>query len=441
MTMIILGLGNTGLSCARFFSREKIPFQIIDTRENPPSLSQFKLEFPDTPCFLGNFYESILEKASEIILSPGLALPDSVLKKIQEKKINIIGDIELFVRQAKAPIIAITGSNAKGTVTTLVGNMLSAANRKGLVGGNIGVPALDLLTNPPPEFYVLELSSFQLETTQSLKAHAATVLNISPDHLDRHLTLENYISSKQRIYKNCKTAIYNGDDMATIPHYSVSKKITFGASSEFDFHLLSEKNEIYLAEHHEKLLPVIELKISGKHNWLNALAALALASTMDLPRQAKLTALQTFSGLPHRCQWLGNLNGVHWYDDSKGTNIGSTLAAIQGLGTTTSGKIILIAGGVGKGADFELLKEPVLSHVKTLLLLGQDAPLIADALKGCCEIIHVRDLEEASRVAFKISKSGDIVLLSPACASLDMFKDYHHRGEVFARCFRALRGT
>ncbi|MBI5447870.1 MAG: UDP-N-acetylmuramoyl-L-alanine--D-glutamate ligase [Gammaproteobacteria bacterium] len=439
---IILGLGVTGFSCAKYFAREGIAFEIVDTRPHPPLLSEFSAQFPTVPVHLGGLYETVLKQADEIILSPGISphLPELVALKNQG--LSIIGDVELFARVARAPIIVITGSNAKGTVTTLVSEMIKQAGQAVLVGGNIGTPCLDLLSAPVPKVYVLELSSFQLESTHSLHPYAATILNISADHLDRHGNMANYIAAKQGIYSHCQYAVYNSDDKATYPTCLTDsfKHITFGLMSPHaDFHLLTENDQTYLAHHQQKLLSTRDLKILGTHNWANALAALALGSTLSLPLDAMRAALLSFSGLPHRCQWIGEWDHIPWYDDSKGTNVGASLAAIQGLGPTLSGKIVLIAGGMGKGADFTLMQEALSNYVKTAILFGQDAPLLAQAFKTHTDIIRVTSLAEAVLAAKNSATQGDIVLLSPACASLDMFKDYHHRGEMFVATFNELR--
>ncbi len=436
---IIIGLGITGLSCARYFTRKQTPFQVVDTRPTPPLLAEFKQSFSSIPLHLGGLHENLLAQADEIIISPGISPTLPALQRLRAQGVSIIGDVELFAREATAPIIAITGSNAKGTVTTLVGNMIKAAGHTALVGGNIGTPCLDLLLAPTPDVYVLELSSFQLETTFSLHTQAATILNISPDHLDRHGTLENYIAAKQRIYTQCQYAIYNGDEVATHPITPCPHPLTFGLSSDrFSYHLMQKERDIFLAHKQTALMPVRDLKIRGKHNWANALAALALGSTLDLPVEAMCTALKTFCGLPHRCQWIGEINHVPWFDDSKGTNVGATLAAIEGLGPTLSGKIVLIAGGIGKGADFRILQTAVAQFVKTIILFGQDAPLLAQALQDHAPLIQVNTLMAAATAAKQQACTGDAVLLSPACASLDMFKDYNDRGEQFVTCFQAL---
>jgi len=437
---VIIGLGKTGLSCLHYLSKQNIPLIAFDTREQLPDIDDLRKQFPNVPIYLGALDEKIILQAQEIIISPGLSLEMPAIVKARTAGIPVIGDIELFARAVKAPVIGITGTNAKGTVTTLVGEMLKAAGKKVLVGGNIGTPALDLLAENIPEYYVLELSSFQLETTNSLKYAASTLLNISEDHLDRHGAMANYIAAKQLIYQRCQTAIYNRDDAATMPVTPVARKISFGLTKPAanEFGLLQSNNEYWLSFSEQLLLKVNELRVKGRHNWANALAALAIGYALNLPIPAMLQALRNFKGLPHRCEWVIEQDGVAWYDDSKGTNVGSTLAAIQGLGGTLSGKIILIAGGLGKGADFTQLRPAVTQYVHQLILLGQDAFFIEQALQNTVAMTHVKTLQEAVLYARQIARSGDAVLLSPACASWDMFRDYVQRGEMFQALVRNL---
>lgn len=443
---LIIGLGETGLSCARYFARLQQPFTVLDNRLNPPQLGPFKQEFPNVPLHLGPFDPRLFQHVQELIVSPGLDLSEPLLAAaIASNPVLPVGDIELFAQQACAPIIAITGTNAKGTVTTLVGDMIRAAQHKVEVGGNIGKAALDLLTAPTPDFYVLEISSFQLETVYSLKAKIATVLNITPDHLDRHKTLEAYTRIKQRIYHHCETAIWNRDDRRTQPHSKDSdpQRIAhFGlgkthASTEFSLTCLDKR--IYLTQGEQLLLPVAQLYIKGQHNWSNALAALTIGHAIQLPLAAMLNALRQFKGLPHRCQWIKEEKGIAWYNDSKATNVGATLAALQGLGPAISGKIILIAGGLGKGADFNLLSDAVAHYVKTVILIGQDAPLLKRALENSSLIQSASDLEQAVSLAQQTATPGDAVLLSPACASMDMFKNYAERGNLFTQLVQGNR--
>lgn len=439
MLYVILGLGVTGLSTAHYLHKKNLPFFVIDTRENPTNLPEFRTHFPKIEVLLGGLHLERLLSATHLILSPGLSPELPELLQARKQGIAILSDVELFAKEVSRPVIAITGSNAKGSVTTLVADMINASGKKALAGGNIGVGCLDLLKLPLPDVYVLELSSFQLETTYSLRAWAATILNISPDHLDRHGNMGNYIAAKQRIYQGAQNAIYNHDDQATVPLIKTPHTLSFGF--EGDFHLLDENGKTFLAHHQKKIIATSELKIFGKHNHLNALAAMALASTLNLPTDAIISALQGFTGLRHRCQWIGEYQGATWFDDSKGTNVGATQAALEGLGSTLDGKIVLIAGGLGKGADFSVLRPQVTQFVKTIILFGQDAPLLEDALGDivCCH--RVNNLQEAVNLAPTLSQSNDAVLLSPACASLDMFKDYHDRGEQFITFFKELPST
>ena len=440
---VIIGLGETGLSCARYFTRLNLPFMLLDSRLDPPKLSEFQKEFPHRVYHLGAFDLKHFQNCKELIVSPGVDLKEeNISTAIQQYNLKPLGDIELFAQQALAPIIAITGSNAKGTVTSLVGKMIDQAKLKVAVGGNIGKPVLDLLDEPIPDFYVLEISSFQLETTYNLHPKLASILNISPDHLDRHKTLTAYIQAKQRIYQNCEIALWNREDSSTYPNYQAKKIISFGLDSlksdskEFGLHVVNQKT--FLTEGNKILLPVEKIPIKGKHNWANALAALTIGRAIGLDLSAMLTALCQFKGLPHRCQWIKEHKGVTWYNDSKATNVGATLAALNGLGPAISGKIILIAGGLAKGADFSLLNDPIKRYVKNMILIGQDATLLKTALENSAAIDMAPDLAQAVKLAHHIAKQGDIVLLSPACASMDMFKNYEERGNVFSDLARGI---
>lgn len=433
---LIIGLGQTGLSCARYFHRKKVPFTLLDSRLNPPKLAEFQKEFPQTPYHLGPFHPAYFEACNELIMSPGIDLNEKNMRSIiNQYQLKPLGDIELFAQQARAAIIAITGSNAKGTVTSLVGDMIQQAKLKVAVGGNIGKPVLDLLDEPKPDFYVLEISSFQLATTYSLRPKLASILNISPDHLDRHKTLASYIQVKQRIYHACEIALWNREDLNTYPNSKIKKTISFGLdklksdSQGFCLQLINQK--IYLAEGNQILLPVEKMFIKGRHNWANALAALTIGQAIGLRTPEMLTVLCQFKGLPHRCQWIKEHEGVSWYNDSKATNVGATLAALNGFGPSISGKIVLIAGGLGKGADFSLLHDAVKHYVKKMILIGQDAPLLKGALAKSTSIETSTDLTQAVNLAHQTATPGDIVLLSPACASMDMFKNYEERGDIF----------
>lgn len=441
MLRIIVGLGKTGISCVKYFMQQDIPVAVVDTRENPPDLVELRKLYPHIPIILGGLSKRLLEQATEIVLSPGVSLQEPTLVECIEQGIPVIGDIELFARAAKAPTIAITGSNAKSTVTSLVGLMAEQAGLNVLVGGNIGTPALELLAQPIPDLYVLELSSFQLETTSSLQLAAATILNISEDHMDRYVSVDDYCAAKQRIYRHANMLIWNRDDVLSCPTLKTKKRhITFGLDTPTDneFGIIQDKEQYWLAQGTTKLLPVNKLLIKGRHNWSNALAALALGSAVGLSMNSMLKTLQIFPGLPHRCEWVAEKNAVQWYNDSKGTNVGSTIAAINGLGAQTRGKLILIAGGDGKGANFFDLQKPVNEYVRTAILIGKDAHRLGEVLLPATTVMFAQDLPSAVALAATEAEPGDIVLLSPACASWDMFRNYEHRGEVFIQAVKEL---
>jgi UDP-N-acetylmuramoylalanine--D-glutamate ligase len=358
--------------------------------------------------------------------------------KAAARGIPIVGDIELFVRAAKAPIAAITGTNGKSTVTTLVGLMANSAGRRALAGGNLGRPALELLDDPVPELYVLELSSFQLETTQSLRAAAAAVLNVTPDHMDRYATLEEYAAAKERIFQGCETAIVNMDDLAVrTMRYQPSRVLGFSLHADpgADYYVHMQGDDVILMRGRERLIAMSELKITGLHNAANALASLAMCEALDLSRPACLQALREFPGLPHRSRWVADINGVRFVDDSKGTNVGATLAAVAGM----PGSLVVIAGGQGKGQDFKPLAQAFRGKVRHVVLLGQDAKLLDAALQGVASTQFAKDMNEAVQLAANAARTGETVLLSPACASLDMFRDYGHRGDVFAAAVQGLQ--
>ena len=432
---IVVGLGKSGMSLVRFLANRGVSFAVADTRENPPELATLRREYPQVDVRCGELDVEFLCRADELYVSPGLALATPALQQAAARGVKLSGDIELFARYAKAPIIAITGSNAKSTVTTLVGEMAAAAGKRVAVGGNLGTPALDLLSDDI-ELYVMELSSFQLETTDQLGAEVATVLNISEDHMDRYSGLPAYHLAKHRVFRGARQVVVNRQDVLTRPLIGEGLPCwTFGLNKP-DFHgfgLREENGEKYLAFQFDNLMPVRELKIRGAHNQSNALAALALGHAVGLPMDSMLDSLRSFGGLEHRCQWLREREGVSYYDDSKATNVGAALAAIEGLGADIAGKLVLIAGGDGKGADFSGLRAPVAAHCRAVVLIGRDAELIANALGEGVALIRVATLNEAAQRCAEIAQAGDAVLLSPACASFDMFKNYEERGRLFAQ--------
>ena len=429
--VVIIGLGMTGLSCVDFFMARGVTPRVMDTRVAPPGLDKLP---ESVECHVGGLNDTWLLAADLIVASPGIALAHPSLSAAADAGVEIVGDIELFCREAQAPIIAITGSNGKSTVTSLVGEMAKAAGLDVGVGGNIGLPALMLL-DPERELYVLELSSFQLETTSSLRAVAATILNVTEDHMDRYpLGLQQYRAAKLRVYENARACIVNADDALTMPVRGADDRcISFGVDVG-DYHLNRQQGETWLRVKGEKVLNVKEMKISGQHNYSNALAALALADAAGLPRASSLKALTTFTGLAHRFQQVLEHNGVRWINDSKATNVGSTEAALNGL--QLDGTLYLLLGGDGKSADFTPLSRYLTGDNVRLYCFGRDGAQLA-ALRPDVAV-QTETMEQAMRQIAPQVVPGDMVLLSPACASLDQFKNFEQRGDVFARLAKEL---
>jgi UDP-N-acetylmuramoylalanine--D-glutamate ligase len=420
--VLVLGLGDTGVSVARWVEREGGKVRAADTRAAPPGKDRYRGELHTGP-----FTPGLLEDVDLVCISPGLSLSEPIVREAVQRKIPVVGDVELFAWQNTAPVLAVTGTNGKTTVTALTGHLLRTAGVDCEVAGNIAPPVLQALEKRknPPAAWVLELSSYQLETTSSLAPAAAAMLNLSEDHLDRYSSLDHYGAAKARILKGARVQILNRDDPRSLAMARPGAKlVTFGldAPRGEDFGLAGGK----LMRGRTEILAVDELAIRGSHNVANALAACALAATLG----AASTGLRTFKGLPHRLQLVATRRGVEWYDDSKGTNVGATVAALHGLGK----KAVLILGGEGKGQDFSPLASAVSAHASKVLLIGRDAPLIAEVVGG----EHCSSLERAVQRASEVARSGEAVLLSPACASFDMFRDYKHRGEAFAAAVRAL---
>lgn len=429
----VVGLGATGLSCARFLQAKGCSFSVMDTRDNAPNADAFAAEFPGVTLSLGGYDFQRLHQADVIVLSPGISPNTPEIQAEVKRGAKVIGDIELFALNVNAPVIGITGTNAKSTVTTLVGLMMEAAGYQTAVGGNLGLPALDLLSQATPaEVYVLELSSFQLETTASLKPKVAALLNITPDHLDRHDTLEAYQAAKHRVFLGATHAICNLDDPLTHTQTVPVTYFTMQTPAPGQFGLIQQSDGLHLAFGSTPLMPVKALPVIGKHYQANALAALAIGHAFGLPMEPMLHVLSTFQGLPHRCQWVRERAGVRWYNDSKGTNVGASQAAIEGLGAIIEGKLILIAGGVGKGADFGGMLACIQAYVRHVVLMGEAARDIAAVIQGHVPYTVVSSMEAAVNEADRLAKAGDCVLLSPACASFDMFQNYEHRGTVFS---------
>jgi len=436
---VVAGLGVTGLSVARHLNEMGERFVVLDSRTNPPCLAQLQSELPEVSLVLGELNDDAFLGADEVILSPGLSRQHPAVKTAVEAGIPVIGDIELFARCTSAPIVAITGSNGKSTVTTLVGEMFAEAGIDAAVGGNLGVPVLDLLA-PNVAYYVLELSSFQLESVLALNAEVATVLNISLDHMDRYQSLLDYHQAKHRIFIGARQVVTNRDDRLSAALVGDTvKQWSFGLDQpDFKgFGLRQHQGESWLYYQFEPLLAERELGMTGRHNTANALAALALGTAAGLPMDPMLAVLRRFEGLPHRCQRVATRNGVTYINDSKATNVGATLAAIAGL--RGADNLVLIAGGQGKGQDFAPLASALQGAVRQLILMGEDAAVIGDAVAGTVPVLFATGLDAAVKVAAQVAKSGDIVLLSPACASFDMFQGFADRGEQFVRAAEALQ--
>ncbi len=422
--VVIIGLGLTGLSCVDFFIARGVTPRVMDTRISPPGLDKLP---ESVERHTGSLNEDWLLAADLIIASPGIAVAHPALTRAADAGVEIVGDIELFCREAQAPIVAITGSNGKSTVTTLVGEMAKAAGVNVGVGGNIGLPALMLL-EPNRELYVLELSSFQLETTFSLKAAAATILNVTEDHMDRYpFGLQQYRAAKLRVYENAAVCVVNADDALTMPVRGADERcISFGVDVG-DYHLNHQQGDTWLRVKGEKILNTKEMKVVGRHNYTNALAALALADAVKLPRSSSLKALTTFTGLAHRFQLALERNGVRWINDSKATNVGSTEAALNGL--KVEGTLHLLLGGDGKSADFSSLAQYLQGSAIRLYCFGRDGAELAALRPDVAE--QTETMEEAMKLIASRVKAGDMVLLSPACASLDQFKNFEQRGDQF----------
>jgi len=437
---LVIGLGKTGFACANYLAQQGLQVVVADSRETPPYLSQLQQQWPKMLVSLGAFDANLCADAHSIVLSPGVPLAEPAIQAAIAQGVPVRSEIDLFSAAAKAPVIAITGSNAKSTVTSLVGHMAQAAGWKTAIGGNLGTPAVELLDDSV-ELYVMELSSFQLETTHDLRAEVACVLNISADHMDRYNNdLMAYHGAKHRIFQGCKQVVENADDQLTaalVPDYVTRRQFTLSKPDLKQYGICQQGTQDYLCCGFEKLIACAEVAMTGSHNMANALAALALGDSVGLPRQAMLTSLREFVGLAHRCELVAEQNGVIYINDSKGTNVGATVAAILGLGSTITGQVILLAGGVGKGADFADLSEPMAAYGKAAVVYGQDGDSIGDVLAMATNVIRAKDLVMALQQARALAQPGDLVLLSPACASFDAYSNFEKRGDHFRQLVEA----
>lgn len=438
---VVAGLGISGVAAVNFLHENGYRVAVTDSRETPPGHDQIPAEVQTS---FGQLDQELLLQAEEIIVSPGLDLKLPELQAAFAQQIPVVSEIQILRRATDKPIVAITGSNAKSTVTTLMGLMAQEAGKKVAVGGNLGRPALDLIKDDP-ELYILELSSFQLETTSNLNAAVAVVLNMSEDHLDRHGDMWGYHQAKHRIFQGVKKVVYNRDDSLTrplVPDVTPMQSFGLNAPDLNQYGILRDSDgSIWLARGRERLLKSSEMYIQGTHNVANALACLALGEAIGLPLESMLNTLKHFKGLEHRCEFVKEVNQVRYYNDSKGTNIGATLAAIDGLGAAIEaqqGKVAIILGGQGKGQDFTALKDSLAKYAKLAVLIGEDAHLIEQAITGTTTILHAATLKQAVELCQAQTQAHDVVLLSPACASFDMFKSYGDRGHQFVDCVNAL---
>ncbi len=433
---VIVGLGRTGVSCAAHLAARGHALRVTDTRTVPPGAAELARIAPDAVTAFGGFDARLLDGADQVVVSPGVSLREPLMVAARERGLDVVGDIELFAREAGGRTVGITGTNGKSTVTTLLGEMAQAAQVAVQVGGNIGRPALELIAGPPAELYVLELSSFQLETVRSLNLEAAVVLNLMPDHMDRYADLAEYGAAKARIFDHAATAVVNLDDGLACRMPPPGRR-TVGFSllrEDADYSLRILEGDPWLVAGAEPVLPLRELRIVGRHNAANALAAIALADAVGLSRAAVVGTLEHFPGLPHRTQWVAESAGLRWMDDSKATNAAATIAAVGGL----DGPLVIIGGGDGKGQDFAPLAESFRGKVRAAVLIGQDARALGAAIASACEVSYAGSMEEAVGLARHVARPGDTVMLSPACSSLDMFRDYAHRGEAFCEAVRGI---
>jgi UDP-N-acetylmuramoylalanine--D-glutamate ligase len=442
---LVVGLGDTGASCVRWLIEHDAEVRGTDTRPAPPHAGHLGEAFPEVKLALGGFDPADFEWADLVVVSPGVALATPEIEAAARAGKDIVGDVELFARAiagSRSKVIAITGSNGKSTVTSLAGHLCQAAGLDTVVAGNIGLPVLDALAEREidgraPDVWVLELSSFQLETTASLRPAAATVLNISEDHMDRYASLADYAAVKARVFSDGVQVLNRDDAMVMAMAKPAGRIETFGLDAGLtatDWGLVERDGRHWLAKGHERLFPVDELTIAGLHNAANALAALALCRAAGVKYEPMLAALKTFKGLAHRVEFVAEVAGRTFYDDSKGTNVGATAAALKGF----SQPVLLIAGGDGKGQDFAPLHEAV-ANARAVVQIGRDGPLVEAAIAGACPVVRAETLAEAVNKCYELSQPGDVVLLSPACASWDMFRNYAHRAEVFIAAVNSLK--
>jgi len=432
--LLVLGMGVTGRSVADWCARNGVAAVFADSREQPPGAEHILAALPDVEVRCGDLPNTVPDGVTEIVMSPGLPLDLPLLTAAAAQGIPIVSDIDLFFSECRQPVIGITGSNGKSTVTTLVGEMIKASGMRAVTGGNLGDAALDLLLLET-DVYVLELSSFQLERSGDLPLHAAVVLNLSADHLDHHGDMEGYGRAKARIYGNCRIAIVNRDEPAAARGAENCERqvgFTLSTPSPMDWGVIVRDDGQWIARGSYAVMPVASLQIAGRHNLANALAAFALADTLELPLDGLVAGAQVFPGLPHRMQRVASDDGIIWINDSKATNEAAAMASIESVFDVTDGRLVLIAGGDAKGAELTELAPCLEDKDVLVILLGKDRDLLLERLSGVCETLLAASMAEAVSLAATHASPGDVVLLAPACSSLDMFSNYMERGDVFA---------
>jgi UDP-N-acetylmuramoylalanine--D-glutamate ligase len=434
---LVYGLGSTGLSVARFLARNGLAARFVDSRDEPPGIDELKEICADAETVTGETPKKFLKKTSRLVVSPGIPDSNEYLQAARDAGVEIVSDIELFVQEAKAPFVAVTGSNGKSTVTTLLSLMCKAAGKNGLAGANLGVPALDLLAEDEPDFYLLELSSFQLQRTEHLPAKVAVLLNVSPDHLDWHASEGEYRKAKYRIFDQAEAAVVNRADDESEEYLPKGiHRVSFGLDEpEADqYGLVTDEGELFLARGDQLLLSVTDVAMVGAHNQANALAALAAGELIGLDMSSMLQVLNEFPGLPHRMQSAGRIGDVQYINDSKATNVGAAIASVESV----DGLVVLIAGGQGKGGDFDKLATSTCARLRAAVLIGEDAPLLEKAFEDLVPTEGAVDMPAAVVLAQDLAENGDTVLLAPACASFDQYKNYQARGEAFCHAVEAL---
>lgn len=427
---LVYGIGNTGLSIARYLQRNNINAVYADSRDDPPGLDALQEILPDAEIVLGKLKKKILKGIERLIVSPGIAESDMLLMAAREAGIDIVSDIELFVQEAAVDFVAVTGTNGKSTVTTLLALMCKSGGKRALAGANLGEPVLDLLAAEKADLFVLELSSFQLQRTRHLPAKVAVLLNISPDHLDWHASVAEYRAAKYRVFAEAISVVFNRDDPEVMEHIGKDvRQISFGSNAPEDGHygIITENGVDFLARGSKLLLACTELALLGTHNQANALAALAAGELIGIELPAMLQVLCEFPGLPHRMQFVARVGGVDYINDSKATNVDAAIASVRSF----SGPVVLIAGGQGKGGDFEHLAHSVHENLRAAIVIGEDADRIAKAFEPLGTVYHAGLLADAVVKASEIAQTGDTVLLAPACASFDQFDNFIRRGETF----------